>query len=359
MKFYRSIIYLFLILLVASCSEEFQQKLSSTPNALGSANEINVIADQELWDGEIGDTFRFYFEAAYPMLPRPESIFNVRHFTPEELISGPTRKELRTYLYLSDLSNTNSSTANSIAKDIGEEKFMQIKREGSKNNVVGRNKWASGQLIIYLAGRDKQDLFDNIKNSFSSISKKIYEQDFKQIKGYTYVSGYNKVLTSEIEEKLGVKIQIPGDYIKAKWDEKEKLFWVRKETPMTSLSIVIKAFKYENENQLTKEFLKDKINEFGKTYVKTNTVNSHLVVNDEDLPLYTNVRDINGQYTFEMRGIWEATHDYMGGPFFSYLIIDKSQKKLFLIFDFLLAPGKDKRDLMQQLELITNTVEIL
>ncbi len=347
------------VLLFASCSEEMTQKLKSTPNALGTANQIVVIADKDLWEGTIGDTFRYYFEGAYPMMPAPEAIFDIKHYTPQQLEEGPLRKELRTYLYLADLSNNGSQTARVIAKDIGEEKYMKIKTEGAKNNVVGRDKWAVGQIMIYLAGKDRTDLIENIKKSFSSISKRVYEHDLKQIRGYTYASGYNKALNAEIEEKLGVKLNVPADYIKAKWDEDESLFWIRKETSMASFSMVLQTLDYESEEQLTKDFLKEKVNEFGKKHITTNTPGSYLVVNDIDLPLYTNTKDINGQYAYEIRGIWEATNDYMGGPFFAYVIIDKAQKKLLFVTDFLLAPGKRKRDLMQQMELMTNTIEIM
>lgn len=360
MQILKSIIYsLLIITLVTSCSEEFTQKLQTTPSALGTANQIVVIADNNLWEGAVGDTFRFYYEAAYPMMPSPESMFDLKHYTPEQMASGPLRKELRTYLYLADLSDKGSPTAKEIAKDIGEEKFMTIRTEGVKSNVVGRDKWAIGQILIYMAGKDSQDLIENIKRSFPSVSKKVYDHDYKQIKGYTYASGYNKGLKTELEEKLGVKVTIPADFIKAKYDEEENLMWIRKETGMASFSKVFQVFDYQSEDQLTKEFLKEKVNEFGQKYVTTNTPGSHLVINDVDLPLYTHTRNINDQYTIELRGIWEATGDYIGGPFFAYFILDKTQKKLLMVCDFLLAPGKRKRDLMQQLELITNTIEII
>lgn len=359
MNLFKTTIYLSILIFFASCSEEFTQKLKSTPNALGTANQLVVIADKDLWESEVGDTFRYYFESAYPMMPAPESTFDVRHYTPQELEEGPLRKELRTYLYLADLSNNGSTTSKVIAKDIGEEKYMKIRSEGSKNNVVGRDKWAVGQIVIYLAGQNKQDLITNITNSFSSVSKRVYEHDEKQIRGYTYASGYNKALNAEVEEKLGVKINIPADYIKAKWDEDENLLWIRKETSMASFGMVLQSMNYQSESQLTKTYLKEKVNDFGKNHLTTNTPGSHLVINDRDLPLYTNTKDINGQYTYEMRGIWETTQDFMGGPFFAYLIIDKSEKKLLFVYDFLLAPGKRKRDLMQQMELMTNTIEIM
>ena len=356
---YKVIIYFSVIALFASCSEEFQNKLKSNPNALGTANQIVVIADQQLWEGAVGDTFQMLYEAAYPMLPRPEAIFDLKHYTPADLEAGPLRKELRTYLFLGDLSDDNSATVREIARDIGEEKILTIKREGVKNTIIGRDKWAVGQFMAYVVGKDEADLITNITKSFPSISKKIYQHDYSQIKGYTFASGYNKALNSEIQEKLGVSIQIPADYIKAKWDEEEQLMWIRKETAAASYNMVLKSVPYQSEEQLSEAYLKDFVNNFGKEYVQTNTPGSYMVVNDEDLPIYTNKIEINGQYASEIRGIWEATQDYMGGPFFAYAIIDKSQKNILLVLDMLLAPGEEKRDLMQYMELMTYTITFL
>ncbi len=157
MNMYKAIIYFSLVALFASCSEEFQNKLKSNPNALGTANQIVVIADRDLWEGAVGDTFQMLYAAAYPMLPRPESIFDLKHYTPEDLEAGPLRKELRTYLFLGDLSDNNSSTVRQIAKDLGEEKILTIKQEGVQNTTIGRNKWAAGQLMVYVVGKDQKD----------------------------------------------------------------------------------------------------------------------------------------------------------------------------------------------------------
>lgn len=359
MSFKNIFFFAVLALSLTSCSEEFQRKLEVTPNALGSANGIMVIADQDLWDSEVGDTFRFYFGAAYPMLPSPEPIFDIRHYTPEDMRESRLRKELRTYVYLANLSNNGSETAKIVAADIGDEKYMKIRQEGSTSNVVGRDKWALGQVIVYLAGRDKEDLYNNIKKSFPSVSKRIYEHDYKQIRGFTYASGYNKGLNAEILEKIGVNATIPADFIKAKWDEDQNLLWIRKETASVSFSKIFRKVDYTSQSQFSKAYVKELIEDFGRTHLTTNTPGSYLVVNDEDLPIYTNTIEINGQYAYEVRGIWETTKDYMGGPFFAYLIMDKSQQKLIFVLDFLFAPGKEKRDLMQQLELITTSMEVM
>jgi hypothetical protein len=47
----------------------------------------------------------------------------------------------------------------------------------------------------------------------------------------------------------------------------------------------------------------------------------------------------------------------MGGAFVSYLIHNPEKEELLFIDGFVYAPGKEKRNFMQQLEFIISTVE--
>ncbi len=50
------LILLLIIPLLSGCSEEMQRNLKSVPSAFGKINEIVVIADRDLWDGDLGDS---------------------------------------------------------------------------------------------------------------------------------------------------------------------------------------------------------------------------------------------------------------------------------------------------------------
>jgi len=68
-----------------SCTEEARTRLSAKANAFGKANHVVVIADKDVWEGAVGDTFRFYFSSAFLILPQPEPILDLKHFTPLDL----------------------------------------------------------------------------------------------------------------------------------------------------------------------------------------------------------------------------------------------------------------------------------
>jgi len=113
---------------LTSCANErdanYKPPLSG---AIGKTNEIIVVADKTMWEGPVGDTLRYYFGSAYLILPQPEPLFDLRHFTINDLKDDPNRRQLRTYLVLGNLSNETSPAAKMLKGDIGAEKVNRAK----------------------------------------------------------------------------------------------------------------------------------------------------------------------------------------------------------------------------------------
>ncbi|MCO6477023.1 MAG: DUF4837 family protein [Phaeodactylibacter sp.] len=344
-----------LAFLLQGCSEEAQRGLRPIPTAFGNLNEIVVIMDADMWDGPVGDTLRYYYSSAYPLLPQPEPIFDLRHFTPQELNKDPLRKELRTYMLVGNLNDENSPATKMIVSDIGEEKARKAKEDEDYNSAIGRDKWAKGQLIIYQFGYSEDELMDILKENFPAIRKRVNAHDDKKVDAYVYLNGQNKRLEEEVKEDMGVSMRIPSDYFLAINDD--EIIWVRRETDETSSSIILKKIPYTDRSQLSKENIIAIRDSIGRQYISSTLPGTYMQTNAIDLPVLTDVTKINGYYTLEARGIWEIVDDYMGGAFVSYLILNPNSNELLFVDGFLHAPGEDKRDLMQYIEHIIRTIK--
>ena len=352
------LIYSFLFFsigLLTGCGSSMIESLQRVPTAIGSINQIVVICDEHIWDGPIGDTFRFKFESAYPLLPAPEPLFDLKYYAPSQMITRPLRKELRTYLYLADLNNSESPTTKEVLNDLGSELPYKVKADSDHVSMTAKDKWAQGQLIVYVFGLGPENLTQNISKSFYPITKRINQFDATQVDAYAYLNGQNQFLNERLQEKFGLYFKVPGDYVKAMEDE--NTLWMRKDEGVTISNIICRRIAYNHEKQLTKEGIKSLINEAGKELVTSDTPGSYLVINDEDLPMFIYFTELDNAYTIEARGIWELTYDYMGGPFLAYLIKHPSKNELFLIDGFVYAPGKKKRNMMQQMEHIISSLQ--
>lgn len=329
------------------------------PKAISKSNDIVVVADKEDWDGIVGDTFRYYFESAYPITPSPEPVFNLRFFTPNQLKAEPLRKELRTYCIVADLKDTLSETTKMMKMDYGDQRYKRVYLNDSISTGVGKDKWAMDQLVVYLFGRGEEQLIDAIRKNFNNIANKVHEHDAPQIKANTYVSGRHLGLTEKILKHFKVKLDVPGDYKEAMFiPGKSPMIWLRKDTRRAALNMVVQKFRYEDINQISVDNAIELSNQFGQ-YVDSDTPGSHLIVNTKDLPVLENVKDINGNYTLEVRGIWEMEKDFMGGPFIAYLIPDANNNSYLFILNFVYAPGKEKKLFLQEMETVVNTFDLL
>ncbi len=342
-------------LLLFGCGEEVQKSLKPVPTAFGKINQLTVIADEDLWEGPVGDTLRYYYTAAYPILPQPEPIFDIRHFTAEELDADPMRKELRNYLIIANLNDENSPTSKLVAKDLGTEKVRRAGEEAAFNTTVGNNKWARGQLLIYQFGFSEDALINNLKENFPAIRQRLYQADKKKVEATVYLDGESRKLMDEVQEEMDAVIRVPNDYQLA--ISNGDVIWMRKETDVLSSNIVVTTVKYTDQKQLSYEGIKAIRDSIGRQYIASTLPGTYMRINDEDLPMLTQTTSINNNYALEARGIWEVENDYMGGAFLSYLIHNPNKENLLFVDGFVHAPGEDKRDYMLYLEHILHTTK--
>ncbi len=341
-----------LTILTISCSQDSISNFKAIPTAFGSLNEIVVISSKQLWDGPVGDSIRFYYSSAFPILPQPEPVFDLRHFTAEQLESEPMRKELRNYLIVANLSDYNDRTTQLVQSDLDK---LNTTEKKNINSIVGKDKWAKGQLIIYQFAKNEKELIYNIKKDFNAIQKRVYDADRYKLDGNVYQQGIDENIIKELQNTLSIYLKIPKEYAISLKDE--NTYWLRKETENVSSNILITKIPYQKKEQLTKSGLKILRDELGKKYISSQIEGSFMKTNDKDLPIYSYQKTLNNRYTIENRGIWEMENDYMGGPYISLLVLNEEKAELLLLDGFIYAPGQDKRELIMSLEHIFKSLK--
>ncbi len=344
---------------LVSCNDDVKKSLEPRSSALGVMNEIVVICDNDMWEGAVGDTFRFYFESAYPIMPQPEPLFDLRHFSVKELQIEPMRKELRTYAILADLSDENSPTTRMVKTDLGAEKFNAALADGTPVSSVGRDKWARGQVLFYLFGKDREALSQSIVKNFAAVARRVNKHDEKQLHASVYARPINKGLTNQVAERFGLRVDIPGDFKVATSDEAANVLWLRKDTKEAIVNVVFQTLPYSSTKQLERNEIIQLRNRFGKKYVESDSPSDYMVVNEDDLPVYEYKINIDEHYAIELRGIWEMTEAFVAGPFTTYMILNEKANRIIYVDTFVFAPGEEKRDYMQQLNHMVRSAKLV
>jgi len=346
------------LLLIACNSEVSKSSIYNKPKALGKFNEVVVVCDQQMWDGAVGDTFKYYFGSAYPIMPAPEPLFDIRHYTVDDLQSEPLRKELRTYVMLADLSDSDSPTTKMVTRDLGSTKSGEAMRNPDITSTVGKNKWANGQLLIYLFGKDRNTLTNSIAENFTAATERVHDHDSEILKQRTYARELNFGYQAKIQEYFGVNLEVPADFKEVILDEEEPMLWLRKDAYKSIMNLVFMKIPYESKTQFEKGEIIKMINNYGAEYVEGKSPSDVLVVNEDDLPILEYTSEIDGKYAKELRGVWEMTDSFRGGPFTANLVNSADDKYVILTFSYVFAPGEDKRDLVQQLDYMVKQIEL-
>ncbi|WP_116106761.1 DUF4837 family protein [Lewinella sp. IMCC34191] len=351
-------VFLFLLLGlgVASCTDDVQRKLQPTPSAFGRINSLVVVADSTTWEGAVRDSVAYFFEAPYIILPQPEPIFDLRFIEPQQVAAEPAWGQLRNYLVLADLSDGDSPTTEMVLNDLTDEKIQQVREEGF-GTAVAKNKWATGQQLIYVIGKNYNELLTGLSSVHPGIVKRLQQGEDERMRVTTYFEGTNRRLGDTIRQLTGANLDVPGGYVRVPLDTDE-VVWLRKEVQGASLNIMVTSAPYQNQGQLSKEGLKEIRDRIGKEFVSSTTDNTFMKINDTDLPLFTEATELNGNYAIEGRGIWEIENDFLAGPFVSYLLNDTVDNELVLVDGFVYAPGRKKRDLMEEVVQVIRTANL-
>ena len=319
--------FLFLIILIAltSCNNK---KVKTAKETYGKTNEVSVIIDDQLWNGEVGDSIRNKFASPVLGLPQEEPVFTLNQY-PVKLLEGFM---------------TNSRN------------IIMIKKESKSLFRIENNEYTNPQVVVHISGQTVQEILDTIQNNDSLIINKIKESE---IKVYQEKIKHDSLLDiTKIRKKFKVKLNIP---IKYKMVARGKKFiWLKKEITSGNLSLIIyqlplKSIK-ENTNSLNRiTKIRDSI---GRIYIH-GVVPRARMITDPVLSTYISMTKIYNKPTFETKGNWELLNDFMSGPFINYAIIDRPNNRILVVEGFCYAPSKQKRDLIFELEAIIKSVQFL
>jgi hypothetical protein len=322
MLFAKKYLFISLLIVVFSCknNNDVPQKTSGKPNS------VSIIVDDELWNGEIGDTLRNKFAKPVFGLPQEEPIFTINQF-PVKLLEGFM---------------TNSRN------------IIVIKKESKSQFEIIKNEFSEPQNVVHISGKSVLEILDTIEKNADKIIDKIHQTEIVE-----YQNNTKKVLldSKKINTKFNIAIEIPNSYKYVM--RKSKFVWLKKEISSGSVSLIayqIPIYKIQNPKKITLQILKTR-DSIGRLYIHGSASNTQMLTDNSFIPS-TFQTIINNKPSFETKGLWQMNSDFMSGPFINYQIMDKKNHRILVFDGFCYAPSKEKRDFMLELESIIKSVQI-
>lgn len=321
------LVVLFSIVSLISCQDSDKEKKAILSESNGKINNISIFIDENLWNGEIGDSIRKKFAAPVDGLPQEEPLFNLNQY-PTKIFDGIAQKS-RNIIYV---------------------------QKGQKNGFNEQvNQYAKPQKVFYVLGKTNDEIIKVLEEKSAAIIKSIKASEIieNQVR-------LKKALVSDqkVREKFGIGLTIGYGY---KYDMvKDDFLWIRKEFSTGYNSILVYQVPIdviENDKEVIANVISMR-DSIGKLNIHGVLPNTWMITEDAYSP-YIFDTTIQGRKTYETKGTWELKNDYMAGPFINYAIKDEMNNRYLILEGFTYNPSKSKRDLVFELEAIIKSIKFL
>jgi hypothetical protein len=318
----------FLFLLFTFLFFSCNKKSDNLPRkATGKINTISVIIDDQLWNGEIGDSIRNKFASPVIGLPQEEPLFTINQY-PVKLMEG----------FMTD-----SRT------------IIVVKKAGKNKFEIKKNQYASPQNVFHISGKTSADILEIIEKNAPKIIQIIKETEITENQRISNLSLLN---TQRITNEFHISLNVPSGYLYVL--QKNKFIWLKKEIVSGNTSILIyqvpiSSIKKDSNGIANIIKMRDSI---GDLYIRGTEPEAKMITEEGYAPYLFKIK-LNGKETYETKGTWELKNEFMSGPFINYAIVDKEHDRILVLEGFCYSPSKEERDLMHELESIIKSISIL
>ncbi|HNP32038.1 MAG TPA: DUF4837 family protein [Flavobacterium sp.] len=315
-------LWLFVSFLLCSCSfkKDEHKGVSSAP-----INTISVIIDDQLWNGEVGDSIRNKFASPVLGLPQEEPLFSINQY-PVKLFEG----------FSTDTRN-----------------ILIVKKDNENKFEFKKNEFATPQNAFHISGRTSFEIIELLEKNAPEIIKKMHEIE---ILHNQEIFKDSLLDTKKIQKKFNIDLLIPSKYEYVM--RRRNFIWLKSEITTGNTSLIIYQIPWRNIRP--KYAVTDVVitrDSIGKAYIHGSDYGTQMI-SDQAYSPYFQRTTLAGYKCYETKGTWQMKNDFMSGPFINYAIFDKAHGRILVLEGFCYAPSKEKRDLMFELESIIKSIKI-
>lgn len=317
-----------ILLIVAVLAAWFFQSCSDNSmvmrqNVTGRPNEILVVIGEDTWDGKPGELIRKTLAQPQIGLPQEEPVFGLINIAPSAFkkIFKSTRNIIQITI------SSTVTTPEVLMKD---------------------DAWASPQATVEIKAKDADQFVQLFNDNSNKILSYFISAEKKRLSS-TYEKTYESIIYNLLNNEFNLTMKVPPGFAVAKKDK--DFVWYKYETPDISQGIILYTIPYKSDSTFTMNYMVALNDSVLKKNVPGPIDGSYMSI-EKRLDQVFNITEHNKNYASEMRGLWRLENDYMGGPYISLAELDASNQRVVVAFGYVYAPSKDKRNFLQQVEVM-------
>lgn len=330
-----------LVLMIITQSCEMSKR-----DAFGEEDELIVLTDSATY-AELEETLKMVFEKEI-ITPQPEKLFKLRRVNLDEFEA--TYKNRKNILIL------NSLTANTVyadyMKDMLDSSIQVMMSEGNISYVSKESIWAKGQYVVVMARDNLQEIeaqltlnAENLLYAYQSVSdKRLMKAVYNPLYEREDAQGH-------LLKEYGWMMFVQVDFVLARDLPQEQFVWMRRGVNTAIEKWIFVAWwdslgpEYLNQDSIM--MLRNKLTE--QHY---RSANDQYYVEIAPQEVISREENFNGRYAIFLQGLWRMTDRFMGGPFVNYTFLDEKQNRLYMLDGSIFAPKYEKRNLIQQTDVL-------
>jgi hypothetical protein len=318
----------FLVLLISIFFFSCKKESANLPRkAIGKINTISVVIDDQLWNGEIGDSIRNKFASPVIGLPQEEPLFTINQY-PVKLMEG----------FMTDTRN-----------------IIVVKKGGENRFEIIKNQYASPQNVFHITGKTAGEIIEIIEKNTPQIIQIIHQTEIDEGQRNNKEALLNPQI---IINEFHINVDVPSKYQYVLHES--NFIWLKKEIISGNTSLLIYQVPLNTikvDSSLVSNIIRMR-DSIGSLYIHGKEPNTNMITEEAYAPYFFKIK-FDGKVAFETKGTWELKNDFMSGPFVNYAIVDEDYNRVLILEGFCYSPSKEKRDLMHELEAIVKSVSII
>ncbi len=349
-----------------SCSDKDKKPFSYKdflPIAKGGRGEILLQMDSSKWEGDLGAAVRELYMAPMPGFPQPaEPIFKIYHAAPKKM--NDLLEEYHSIFVLLSL-ESKSIDSDILRKKFSKESLDRIEADTTPYLIVKQNEFAKNQQVVYLIGKDDEQLIKHMKANEEKLREIFYKTERERSYLVAFRYGKQTGRMERYQKEHGFMMAIPDGYQEARdtintnaGQDSGFVFLRLIDNANGKDRNIFVAYKpYLSQGQLDADSVLAWRRELGEKYMKDPDRGSFVTDQTDVVPYFSQEINFKGHYAIEIRALWKLTSLTSGGPFLGYLIVDEKKNRLYYIEGFIFAPTAKKRDYIREVESILWTFE--
>jgi hypothetical protein len=336
------------VLLAFSCSDKKEDSAQYLPKATGKPGDLILVMDSVQWRGELGAEVRKIFRAPVAGLPQEEPMFNLIWVHPARL---KLLTQIRNLVYVFTLDQTTAGSK-VLRRDFTPETLEKIKSDTSFYKFSRKDEYAKGQEVLYLFGDTEENLILHLRKDGQNIIDHFNEIERSRLEANLLGTRSTQGVAALLRKEHGIELRVPVGYVLA--DKTDDFIWLRQIESNRDKDVFITWKPYTSEYQLLPDSVVEWRDAVAKKYLYEDPENpiSYLVTEKVNFDVSAKQVTFNDHFAMEIRALWRTNTTTMGGPYIGYALVDQPKGRLYYIEGFAYAPGKDKREIMRELETI-------